>query len=247
MDRDVFALAEQAEDTHWWFAGRRAILSASIAHAMRGRPGPRTVLEVGCGNGGNLSMLAGFGRVWAIELDREARARAVSRGIAQVESGSLPDDLAFAGRRFAVVAALDVIEHVDADLHAVRALATKVQPGGLMVLTVPAFQALWSPHDNAVHHKRRYTLGAMRTLVEAAGLDVVHATYFNFLLFPVAAGYILAQKLLQRDARSAMKVPARWANAFLRSIFAAEAWAAPWLRLPFGTSSLVVAELRPAR
>jgi SAM-dependent methyltransferase len=242
LDRTTYQLAEQVEEQHWWFLGRREILKASIARAVIGRQRPRTVLEVGCGNGGNFSMLSTFGDVSAVEFDAEARTRAAARGTATVEAGSLPNDLPFRGLRFALVAALDVIEHVEADVEAVRALAGKMDAGGLMVLTVPAYKALWSRHDEITHHKRRYTLPEMCSMVEAADLKVTHASYFNFFLFPVSAAYIFVNKMLGRDSLSAMRIPARWLNTLLGRIFSLEARIASKVRLPFGTSILILAE-----
>ncbi|MBI2318725.1 MAG: glycosyltransferase [Betaproteobacteria bacterium] len=186
MRPEAYSAAAQAEENHWWFAARREVLAA-VLERLYVRAANPSVLEVGCGNGGNLAMLARYGALYATEIEDQARARATSRGIAVVENGWLPDGLPFAGALFDLVAALDVLEHVADDAAALAALGQRLKPDGLLFLTVPAYPWLWSPHDEFSQHKRRYTLGGMRSLVERCGLRVTYASYFNCLLFPFGA------------------------------------------------------------
>jgi SAM-dependent methyltransferase len=243
LDREIYDRMHMLEDRHWWFAARRAILADQIARL--GLPGGATVLEVGCGTGGNLKMLSRFGAVTGLEPDDEARAFAAEKGGAPVAAGGLPDGVELDGRRFDMVAALDVIEHIEADAEAVGAMAGLLKPGGFLVTTVPAYRWMWSRHDELHHHKRRYRLADYRRLFEGAGLTVRKASYFNTALFtPIAAIRLLKSALRIEDADED-GMPGAWLNGLLRRLFGAERF---WLRgggFPFGVSILLIAE-RPA-
>ena len=134
MDRHVYDRMREIEADHWWFAARREILADQIPRLAL--PPAAEILEVGCGAGGNLGMLAGFGRVQAIEPDEQSRAHAARDGVI-VRGGLLPGGLPSFETAFDLVAAFDVIEHVDEDAASVAALAALLKPGGAFIATVP--------------------------------------------------------------------------------------------------------------
>jgi SAM-dependent methyltransferase len=239
MDRQIYDRMRLIEADHWWFKGRRRILAGLIGDM--GLPEGARVLEVGCGTGGNLAMLAGFGQAVGLEPDEDSRAYAAEKTGVCVKGGLLPDSLPFATGSFDLVCAFDVIEHVDADAAAMGALAGLIRPGGHFLATVPAHAWMWSGHDELHHHKRRYGLAAFRGLVEDAGLDVAKASYFNSLLFPPIAAVRLAKTLARSKSPDDDAIPAAPINGLLASIFGSEL---SWLRrgsLPFGVSILVSA------
>lgn len=243
MDRQVYERMRGLEDRHWWFKARREILTDQISRL--GLPGGAKVLEVGCGTGGNLGMLARFGAVTGMEPDDEARGFAAEKAGVPVEAGLLPDGLPFQPGAFDLVAALDVIEHVNDDAGSVKALGGLLKPGGFMVTTVPAYQWMWSPHDELHHHKRRYVLGDYRRLFDEAGLKVRKASYFNTALFAPIALVRLAKLLLGLKSADEDSMPSAPINALFRRLFSGERL---WLRggaFPFGVSILLIAE-RPA-
>lgn len=241
MRPEAYSAAAQAEENHWWFAARREVLAA-VLERLYVRAANPSVLEVGCGNGGNLAMLARYGALYATEVEDQARARATSRGIAVVENGWLPDGLPFAGALFDLVAALDVLEHVADDAAALAALGQRLKPDGLLFLTVPAYPWLWSAHDEFSQHKRRYTLGGMRSLVERCGLRVTYASYFNCLLFPFGAVKIGLGNRIGANPEEALRPPAAPINGLLRFIFGMERYLLPRVSLPFGMSIVVCAQ-----
>jgi len=241
MDRAVYEQMRRVEQDHWWFAARREILARQIE--ALDLPADARILEVGCGTGGNLSMLGRYGRVTGLEPDAASRAYAAERSGAPVIDGALPQGLPAPG--YDLVAALDVIEHVDADAEAVAAMGALLKPGGALLTTVPAHSWLWSRHDELHHHKRRYGLRDYRRLFQAAGLKVRKASYFNSLLFPAIAFARALKALPGVKAPEDDALPPPALNGFLRRIFAAEG---PLLRrtsLPLGVSILLIAE-RPA-
>ncbi|MCL5775515.1 class I SAM-dependent methyltransferase [Limibaculum sp. FT325] len=232
------------DQVHWWFVARRRILAAVLARVAGAAPAD--VVEVGCGAGGNLAMLARFGPLHASEIDPALRDEAIRRSGVEVRDGALPDGLPFAAGKFGLVAALDVVEHVEADAASVGAMAALLAPGGHLVVTVPAYRWLWSEHDVTHEHKRRYTIGEVEALMRRAGLEIARSTYFNTLLFPAIAAARLVGNALGRSGANDAALPPATVNAVLGAIFAAERWLLPWVSLPFGVSVLCIGR-RPVR
>ena len=107
------------------------------------------------------------------------------RGV-PIQQGALPDGLNLAPNSFDAVLMLDVLEHLEDDVACARSAASVLKPGGLMLLTVPAYQWLYGPHDTAHHHHRRYTRRQVRDVLSQAGLNIRYTSYYNALLFPLA-------------------------------------------------------------
>lgn len=234
MDDDVYAAMHATEQTHWWFVGRRAIINDLLKRRVIARNAPR-ILEAGCGTGGNLDLLASFGDVEAFELNDVARELARRKSGRDVKSGSLPDGLEEVAGPFDIIALFDVLEHVEADRESLKSLASRLAPGGKIVLTVPAIPALWSDHDKRHHHHRRYSRRGLRQAIEDAGLNVVYVSYFNFFLLPLA----IVQRFLSRYARGPAKLdaePPALINNMFAAIFAAERHFLSRTRLPIGLS-----------
>lgn len=240
MERDVYARMAELEQDHWWFVARRAILVEALTRLVDLPPTAR-VLEAGCGTGGNLAMLSRFGEVSAFEPSAQARRMARGNGTFDVREGQLPDEIPFEPGGFDLVAALDVLEHVDQDLKSMRALWSQLRPGGWALITVPAFAFLWSGHDERHHHKRRYARDDLVAGLRAAGLSPVFVTYFNSVLFPVIAGVRVLKNALRLTDVEDDKMPAQLVNRTLRAVFASERHLVGRLPLPFGVSLLVVA------
>ena len=239
MDRALRRELAAVEDTHWWFEGRRRILRAVLGRAMAGAP----VLEVGCGNGANLTMLAELGPVTGIEPDPEDRARAESRGVGRVLAGSLPDALPVEQRSFGTVLALDVIEHIEDDVAALGALRRVCRPDGLVVVTVPAGPWLWSRHDVRNGHFRRYTRPQLAAALGEAGLRIARMSHFNMLLLPPIALVRTAGRVLGLDD-AGTGIPPAPVNRALTKLLAAEARLLTQRSLPAGVSLLALC--RPA-
>ena len=238
MDRHVYDRMREIEADHWWFAARREILADQIARLSL--PSAAEILEVGCGTGGNLAMLSQFGRVQGIEPDAASRAYAGRAG-AVVRDGLLPGGLPPFDAPFDLICAFDVIEHVDEDAASVAALAALLKAGGRFIATVPAYQWMWSRHDLAHHHKRRYGLAGARRLFEKAGLKVEKATHFNTLLFPPIAAVRLAQKVVGLQGGEDDAMPSAPVNSLFRHVFAMEKPLIAHADLPFGVSILLIA------
>jgi SAM-dependent methyltransferase len=242
MDKNVYLRMSEQDAEHWWFVARRRILRDQIA-SLPLPPGAR-VLEAGCGPGGNLAMLSEFGQLDAFELDEDARQIASARSGIEVRSGALPGDIGYAPDWFDLIAALDVIEHIEADLESVQALAKLLRPGARLIITVPAYRWLWSEHDDRHHHKRRYTRPAVRRLAEEAGLVVEKCSHFNTILFPLIVGIRFLKKLAGVADKPDDDMPSPFLNIALERIFGAERFPLRYVSLPFGVSILCIARRR---
>ncbi|MFL6765946.1 MAG: class I SAM-dependent methyltransferase [Sphingomicrobium sp.] len=239
MERAVYQQMAELDERHWWYRARREIIAELIRREAQ-LPPKAQILEIGCGTGHNLAMLAGFGRVDALELDEEARALSEKRLGRKVMSSPLPELSEVADESYDLIGAFDVIEHIENDSAALMAIATKLRPGGRFVMTVPAHQWMWSAHDVVNHHKRRYSKRALRQLVESSPMRLEKIGYFNSLLFPLAVAERAASRLRGREDAD-VKLPTAPLNVALERVFAAERHLVGRLPLPPGLSLFAVA------
>ncbi|MCM2311647.1 MAG: class I SAM-dependent methyltransferase [Steroidobacteraceae bacterium] len=238
MEPDAYVEMASTEDWHWWFRGRRAIAHEVIGGL--GLPGDARILELGAGTGGNLAMLAQHGSVQAGELDDAARAMAARKANVSVVRARLPDELPFEHASFDLVCLFDVLEHVAEDVASLVAIRRLLRPTGRLLVTVPAYQWLWSPHDERLHHLRRYTRRTLRDSAVAAGFRVARLTYLNCLLFPIAVATRTLDRVSRRNGSTGTSVASPWLNEALFRVFALEARWVAHSRLPFGMSLLAV-------
>jgi SAM-dependent methyltransferase len=240
MERHVYEEMNALERAHWWFLARREI----IAHVVeRWVPEHGAVLDVGCGTGFVLERLRQRYEVHGIDAAQVAVDFCHDKGLPNVQRGELGvTDL---GRKdFDLVTFLDVLEHLDDDVDALKRARTLLKDDGHLVVTVPAFPFLWSQHDVVHHHRRRYVREELERTIRAAGFEPLHVTYFNTVLFPLIAGARLAAKALGRDDGSdASHAPSPLVNWILKRAFVAEKSVVPRARLPFGVSLLCVARV----
>lgn len=222
---------DEIERSHWWFAGRRAVILATLRRFV---PQGSRILDFGCGAGGLTAELALVYDVVGVDFSAPALEVARERGL-KVHLVNSSDALPTG---FDAACAFDVIEHVDDDMAELRRLAAAVRPGGIVMVTVPAYRVLWGQMDNVAGHRRRYRLRGLERVVRAAGLTRLHASYFNMWLFPAIAAGRLAG--FPRENHE-IDLPPRPLNASLRAIFSSEAPLVARLTLPFGVSVLYVA------
>jgi SAM-dependent methyltransferase len=191
-------MAENATE-HWWYRARRELLREVLAGKVR-RGG--VAIDVGCGTGEVMALLheAGAEVVAGTDLSPHALAHAAAR----VEHGSLTaaraEQLPFADHCADVVVSLEVIEHLDSDLAALSEYHRLLRRGGTLIVTVPAYESLWSDHDDWAGHRRRYGAGQLERAVGRAGFDVERTTYYVSFLVPPA--FLVRRTPLRRLIRS---------------------------------------------
>ena len=242
MDRAEYARMAEAEARHFWFVGTRAVIRTALARALGPGGAANRLVDLGCGTGSTLDAIEGASLRVGIDPSPDALGFARERNGCAFAWGSA-EALPFRDASFDAALALDVLEHVPDDARAAREARRVLRPGGVLVVTVPAFRSLWSAHDDALHHLRRYRKSEVRRLLEEAGLEVLEAGYYNFFLFPPIAATRLVGRMLRRDgpARSDLSVPPRPLNALLAAILRSERHLVGRVPLPFGVSILAVA------
>lgn len=182
MDSAELHLLTSLEDRHWWYKERRAILRSEL----RRMPGSGRALDIGAAGGGNTRVLNAHGwQAVAVEYSDSAAEVARARGIRVMRADAR--ELPARSQSFGLVTAFDVLEHIDQDYLAAAEIARVLQPGGTALIAVPCDMALWSAHDDAVGHVRRYSRAELASLIEKAGLTVEKIWSWNVLLRPAVA------------------------------------------------------------
>lgn len=241
MHETEYRQLAELEDRLWHFEAlhdhvRRALTKYQL-------PPNAALLDTGCGTGGLLRRLAKWfpsAQLRGLDVAPLAVQLARERMPCPIDEGSVTA-LPYADASFGALTSIDVLYHLENPAEALREYARCVRPGGLVVLNVPAYRWLWSYHDTAVNSHHRFTRSEMETLLRAAGLQPVYATYWNTLLFPAI---IIRRKLLPapKDGTSDVREYSAPVSAILRALLGIERlWLKTGLTLPFGTSVFVVA------
>lgn len=212
VNRDFELQTHRVEDRHWWYRGRRRVLERTIDGL--GLPPRARILDAGCGSGRNMVDLARHGEVTGVELSEAAAEAARGRHVGHVVEGSVME-MPFAPASFDLAVCLDVIEHLQDDRGALRELRRVLAPGGALLVTVPAYQWLWSGHDVVNHHHRRYSRAILQRAAQEAGWECARATHFNSLLLPVAIALRALDRLHTRATESSLDLwvppaPVNW-------------------------------------
>jgi SAM-dependent methyltransferase len=239
------------EEHHFWFVERRAVVLEALRRSVPDL-GTRGLFDIGCGTGGLLEHLArgGVDVVGACDAYLESLEivrRRVEVPLLLVDEGRLPP----LGPGHRALALFDVLEHLDDDRGTLRFLHSALEPGGFLVITVPAHPFLFDERDEMAHHRRRYRRGELRGKLEEAGFEVRLLTHFMAsLVVPLlamrAAGALLprpSDTRKQRQTREFRVVPVL--NGLLRSVLAVERRLLRVSGLPFGSSLIAVAR-RPS-
>ncbi len=229
----------QREGDYWWFVARRRLargLLSAYSPALAG-----AMLDAGCGTGALLAELNTLGFAVGVDFEREALRLTRQRGAFPVVQARL-EALPFASESFQVAFALDVLEHLPDERPALRELYRVLKLGGSLIITVPAYRWLWSKHDVALAHYRRYTARALQARLGEAGFQVRKLSYSLCLLMPLVA---LARWLdwLRPGVPAATVVPVpAWVN---RALIRLQDWETRLLlrcNLPFGVSLVAVGQ-----
>lgn len=241
MNTAEYAEMYQLESFYWWFVARRKLLESLMHEVTREFTSP-AILDVGCGTGMNFSVLSKFGDTVSSDSAGEALWFCKSRGLSglvQSEGESLP----FASSSFDVVTALDVLEHCDNDLDAMGELLRVTKENGVLVITVPAYGFLWSEHDEALHHRRRYAASELRNKLTNAGFEVERITYYITLLFFPILFLRFVQSVFKKSiqAKTSHVILPRWLNRVLIWILGFERQLLSWMNFPFGVSLVCLA------
>ncbi len=231
------------EDDHWWFRGRRDLILRLLMHV----PKDARIVEIGCSGGPLLAELSahGFKNFWGVDISAEAIRACRARGIENllVADGTTT---ALESGFFDVVISSDVLEHITDDQAALGEWYRLLRPGGMLVLFVPAHMFLWSPHDVANRHQRRYSRLELERKVRGAGFSLEQVSYWNTLLFfPIALVRFILQVLPYASHKSTGQLHGTnpFINGLLKRLLLLEnAYLGSGRNFPFGVSLMVVAK-----
>jgi SAM-dependent methyltransferase len=241
MKEHTYPIMFRIEQSHWWYTGRRKILTSFVEDICRRVKDRRPrILDVGCGTGANLLMLSQFGDAEGVDISEDALAFCRERGLEKVKLGA-GEALPYDDGAFDLVTGLDVVEHMDDDLAGLREMRRVLRPGGRVLLFVPTFMFLWGVQDDVSNHRRRYRLPELRPVLEQAGFEIERMTYANITFFlPI----LLMRKLMRLTgikAESENNINVSALNGVLGSLFGAESVVLRFMNIPFGVSGLCVA------
>jgi len=231
------------EQTYWWFVGKQFLVKRTLERLFQDRRGQDRILDIGCGTGIVLKLLENFGTSYGMEISPDAIQFLRNRGLNLIVQSDGDGPIPFKDNTFSAITCLDVLEHLDNDLKLLKEMRRVCKPGGHVIVTVPAFEILWSPHDVALHHKRRYTKQQMLSIVRQVNWKVINCSYYNAVLFCPILSIRTLKKCLprHRPVRSDffISLPA-WLNRMLSLLFLCEIFFLRYLNLPFGVSLLLI-------
>ena len=240
MDSKLYQEMQSVESQHWWFRARREILiSLILQYLPQGK-----ILDVGCGTGFILEYLeskySSQYEAWGIDISAIAIQFCQDKGLTKVAQGVLEGNT-LPLNNFDLIMFLDIIEHLDDDLAALNQAKHYLKSQGQILITVPAYQFLWSAHDEIHNHKRRYTKSQIVELLKQAGYEITFISYFNTFLFPLIAIARLIGNILNRHHTSDISIPSDLINQSLYQIFRWEKKLLPSIPFPFGVSIICLA------
>jgi SAM-dependent methyltransferase len=243
MQDHAYVAMRQMQERHWWWQGMRRLYHVALARFLSDHHDARRIIDVGCGFGANLPVLDQFGDVVGVDVSLDALRAIQNRprlGLVQAQADALP----FRAGTFDVIALLAVVEHVEHDDRVLTESYRVARPGAIQILLTSAFMLLWSHHDTANNHRRRYRAHQLDRIQRLAGWQIVATSYVNSFIFPAAA----VVRIVQRSQRAGqvaaydMGPDLGLLNRVLRVLLGVEAWlVAHGIRLPFGVDLFSVA------
>lgn len=242
MEKHEYRIMYHIENTYWWFRGKQFLIDMLLkAHLENDRS--NRVLDIGAGTGIILELLQRYGTAYGVEISTVAIQMLRQRGLNFVVQSDANRPMSFKSDAFSIVTCLDVLEHLENDSGLLKEMVRVCKPGGLILITVPAMRFLWSRHDEALHHKRRYTKKQLLNQIASLNCSVIKASYFNASLFlPIAA--VRRLKSLWREEKDAtsdffMPLP-EWLNKALYFWYTSELSCLRILNFPFGVSIVLM-------
>lgn len=239
MDTGYAAYYRKLYEGHWWWRSREEIL-VQLIKRITPPEGWGQILDVGCGDGLFFPLLRQWGEVTGVEPDG-SMVTDTHRADGQIHVVEF-DQLFRPDQTYGLILMLDVLEHLDDPAAAIRRARELLRPGGVLLATVPAYELIWTRHDDLNRHRIRYTRGSFEALVESGGLRVTRGRYaFHALFFAKVVTRILES--VSKAEPEVPSIPAGWVNRLLSRYCVLEHRIVGPLRLPFGSSFMAVCEV----
>jgi SAM-dependent methyltransferase len=232
----------ECENNYWWYLGRQKIIMEVLEHYIKSSEIKNfNILDAGCGTGGTTLLLKEFGKVYGIDYSINALNFCKQRGVNNIVNCTLLD-LPFAQESFDIITILDSLEHIKDDVGALNQLSYVLKKRGILIITVPAFQFLWSNHDVALSHFKRYTHNDLSEVLAKVGLRRIRVTYFMSLLFPIIAIYKILSKDKNTEPKTDLPPLPPIINKLLQNVLSYECRLLTRMNLPFGSSLLCISK-----
>jgi len=245
VDEFIYDIRWEQDETEWRACARRELVLA-LLERNRSKRSSQMVLDLGCGTGMLVQQLQPFGNVYGLDLSPKAVAYSRRRSLPLTAVGSA-EHICFADNTFDIVTMVEVLEHVEDDISALSDIRRLMRPGGLVIITVPAFGLLWSRRDVHLHHKRRYTKRELTEKLLRTGFRPLQSTYIDLFLFLPLLLLVQLDRLTRRSDRfQVYEVSApTLINEFLLRVCRLERHIYSRMGLPFGVSIACIAERTP--
>ncbi|MCJ7789154.1 MAG: class I SAM-dependent methyltransferase [Candidatus Atribacteria bacterium] len=238
MEIEEYNKMYKFEEHYWWWVGKRAIIKHLLDIL---KLDSINILDVGCGTGINLDFLQKYGNVFGVDFSKEAKKFCKMRGYKIIQANA--EKLPLKENTFDLITALDLLEHLD-DNMAISEFYRVLKPDGYLILTVPAFTFLWSKHDEALHHKRRYDKNQLKNVLKSNGFIIKKLSYWNFFLFfPIAIIRLIKKNMKNKTITSDVKEIPRIINDFLIFMLKIESYLISHINLPIGISLVCVGKV----
>lgn len=246
MNRAEYRRMYEAEDCHWWYVGLHELILDHVRQERQRVGRPLRILDAGCGTGRLCQLMSPYGEVEGLDASQEAVQFCHQRGVDATVANL--NEVRLEPERYDLITSIDVLYHagIRDDVAVLKQFARALQPGGLLILNLVAFEFLRSSHDVAVHTRERYTRPLLVQRLASAGFRNSYLSYRVTLLFPLIAAYRLAARLVlsrqaPRDTVSDVAVPSPLVNKLLLASIRMENRLLGHCPLPFGSSLLAVA------
>ena len=240
MDPKIYKLHKENEQEHWWYKGRREILSSIISNFIY-KDKKIKILDFGAGSGTNISMLTDYGEVHVYEKDKNTVSY-LKKKFENFSNVFVLDELD-ENVLFDLVIASDVIEHIENDSEIIKTLSKSLKINGNILITVPAFNSLYTERDKILGHYRRYNYRTIKQITKN-NFQIIKLSYYNFFLFFLSLLLLVLIKVFK--VKSLIFSPEKTPNTFLNNIFykifSFEKFLLKYINFPFGVSIIYLAK-----
>lgn len=239
MRKDLYQDLYNLENKHWWHISKRKIVKELIR--IHTKTNDIKILDIGCGTGKNLDQFKEFGHTYGLDNSKNALRFCKKRGLTNIILGDA-EKTPFGNNFFDIITILDVLEHTDDD-KSIKEIHRILKKGGILIGTVPAFDRLWSRWDEILHHKRRYNIIRLKTLLNKYEFDIIKISYmYTFLVLPVFLIRLVKSFFSKKYYSSDFKLSLPFLNFILKNLMNIEYLIIKDAYLPFGLSIIFVAQ-----
>lgn len=245
MRNDLYHEMYIQETTHWWHLRKRGLVMQILPRLLKQqkKSGKLKILDIGCGTGQLMKELSVVGSVYGIDVSQQAIQYCKKRGLSHVVKADASERIPYPAKSFTAVVMLDVLEHIKEDAKVLNEINRVLVPGGVLIITVPAYKFFYSYWDKMLHHERRYSKHELKEKVEAAHLTIIRLTFYNSLILMPA----MVMRLVKSGHKAAkeksdfVSLPPLL-NKIVLSAFSIEDRVLQGADVPFGLSLLLIAQ-----